>query len=64
MSPQDSLELLYAVLRNNRAYEQINGYSFLSDEEYRKLFEVVIALESRYSTVPQIYARQALDRSR
>jgi len=56
MSPQDSLELLYAVLRNNRAYEQMHGQSFLSDEEYRKLFEIVIALEARYSTVPQIYA--------
>jgi hypothetical protein len=55
MSPQDSLELLYAVLRNNRAYEQMHGQSFLTNEEYRKIFEVVIALESRYSTVPQIY---------
>lgn len=55
MSPQDSLELLYVVLRNDRAYFQMHGKGFLTDEEYRKLFELVISLENRYTTVPTLY---------
>ena len=55
MTPQESLELLYAVLRNYREYEQHTGVTFLTNDEYRKLFEVIVGLENRYRPTPQIY---------
>jgi hypothetical protein len=54
MSSKDAIEYLYTVLRMNRADEQMYDQGFLSAEDYRKIWEVIVHLESRH-TIPRIY---------
>lgn len=53
-STKDAVEYMYTVLRMNRADEQMYGHGFLTDKDYRKIWEVIVHLESNLPP-PQIY---------
>lgn len=52
---KDAVEYLYTVLRMNRADEQMYGHGFLSSYEYRKIWEIIVHLESNLPP-PKIYS--------